>query len=53
MSVEVSDRFPGAEVRVMDFAVLSDTLDVSSWDAVVIISVKAHSPGAQQLGLVP
>ncbi len=34
----VEDRFPGAEARLIDFAVLSDTLDVSQWDAAVIMS---------------
>jgi xanthine dehydrogenase accessory factor len=34
----MEERFPGAEARLIDFAVLSDTLDVSQWDAAVIMS---------------
>jgi xanthine/CO dehydrogenase XdhC/CoxF family maturation factor len=34
----MKDRFPGAEARLIDFTALSDTLDVSQWDAAVIMS---------------
>jgi xanthine/CO dehydrogenase XdhC/CoxF family maturation factor len=34
----INERFPGAEARLIDFADLSDALDVSQWDAAVVMS---------------